>query len=70
MPKYKFHPPVSKLAKHVRGLLRKHDLEKVASETKLPAAWLKTFQCGLTKSAGVDRVEYLYEYLTGHAIAL
>lgn len=43
---------------------------KLHKETGLPYYWLKKFASGSFKNPSVNRVEFLYERLTGNQIAI
>jgi hypothetical protein len=40
-------------------------LKKISEDTKLPVGWLKVFAQGAIEAPSCNRVETLYEYLTG-----
>lgn len=46
-------------------LLKGRDLLDVYSETKISFYWLRKFAAGCYKNPSVNRVQYLYEHLTG-----
>jgi len=49
-------------------LLRERNLLKVYEDTKIPFYWLRKFSSGETKNPSVNRVQYLYEFLSGKSI--
>ena len=46
-------------------LLKGRDLLEVYAETKIPFYWLRKFVAGCYKNPSVNRVQYLYEHLSG-----
>jgi len=49
------------------ALLKQDDrsLPQVTRETKIPLSWLKKFIANDFKNPSVNRVQYLYEFLSG-----
>ena len=45
-------------------LLKDRDLLSIYKDTHLPYHWLVKFKAGTYKNPSVNRVQYLYEYLT------
>lgn len=43
---------------------RDKDLQQIWKETGIPYYWLRKLYLGVIKSPGVNRMQYLYEYLT------
>lgn len=59
------------LAKTHELLLRDaRSLYDLAYETKLPFYWLKAFKAGEIANPSVNRIQKLYEHLTGKRIAV
>jgi hypothetical protein len=48
-----------------RRLLRTRDLLEVYTATRLPYHWLRKFSAGAYANPSVNRVQFLYEHLTG-----
>jgi hypothetical protein len=46
-------------------LLKGQNLLHIYRDTGIPYYWLKTVASGKTKSPSVNRIQYLYEHLTG-----
>jgi len=59
-----FDQPSTLMMKTVE-LLQKRDLFEVYSETKISFYWLRKFVALDFKNPSVNRVQYLYEHLTG-----
>lgn len=57
-----------KLMQHTAALLRERNILRVYEETKIPYYWLRKFSSGETKNPSVNRVQYLYEFLSGKPI--
>jgi hypothetical protein len=60
------------LCEHTLTLLRKSKtpLPDLAQQAGLPFYWLKSFKSGTIKDPSVNRVQQLYEYLTGKKLAV
>lgn len=58
------------LIKATRELLRGRGLYQVHKETGVPYFWLRSFAQGSRVGPSVNRVQYLYEKLTGKALKL
>jgi hypothetical protein len=58
-----FDQPGSLMARTIE-LLNGQDLLELYSETSIPYYWLRTFARGVYKNPSVNRVQFLYEYLT------
>lgn len=63
-----FDQPGTLMVETVR-LLKNRDLFEVYAETKISFYWLRKFATGGFKNPSVNRVQYLYEYLTGKQIS-
>lgn len=48
--------------------LAERDLFEVFTDTKIPFFWLRKFASNTFKNPSVNRVQYLYEYLTGKTL--
>lgn len=59
-----FDQPSSLMLKTI-DLLKGRDLLEVYSETKISFYWLRKFVAGCYKNPSVNRVQYLYEHLSG-----
>lgn len=59
-----FDQPRSLMTKTIE-LLRERDLFEIYAETKISFYWLRKFVVGTYKNPSVNRVQYLYEHLTG-----
>lgn len=59
-----FDQPSSLMLKTI-DLLKGRDLLEVYSETKISFYWLRKFVAGSYKNPSVNRVQYLYEHLSG-----
>jgi len=59
-----FDLPGSLMMKTI-ALLDGRDLLLIYKDTGIPFYWLKTFRAGKTQSPSVNRVQALYEYLSG-----
>lgn len=59
-----FDQPRSLMLKTIE-LLKKRDLFEVYAETKISFYWLRKFVALEFKNPSVNRVQYLYEHLTG-----
>lgn len=46
-------------------LLKGHNLLHIYRDTGIPYYWLKAVASGKTKSPSVNRIQFLYEHLTG-----
>ena len=53
------------LMKQTSALLRDQDLLKIYAETKISFYWLRKFVAGDFRNPSVNRVQYLYEHLSG-----
>lgn len=42
--------------------------EQLARDLDIPFHWLRAFMAGVSKSTGVNRVQYIYEKLSGHKV--
>lgn len=60
----RFDNPLS-LMKETKRLLKARDLLEVYAETRVPFYWLRKFAAGEFQNPSVNRVQYLYEHLTG-----
>jgi len=63
----RFDQPGSLMAATLK-LLQERDLFEVFAETRIPYYWLKTFAGGMYRNPGVNRVQFLYEHLSGTKI--
>lgn len=59
-----FDQPNSLMLETIR-LAKERKLQDVFFETHIPFYWLNKFVAGTYKNPSVNRVQYLYEYLTG-----
>lgn len=59
-----FDQPLMLMQKTVE-LLKTKDLIQVSAETRISFYWLRRFLGGGFKNPSVNRVEYLYEHLSG-----
>ncbi len=59
-----FDQPLALMQKTVE-LLKTKDLIQVSAETRISFYWLRRFLSGGFKNPSVNRVEYLYEHLSG-----
>lgn len=50
------------------ALLKGQDLLKVYTDTRISFYWLRKFAAGIYRNPSVNRVQYLYEHLTGTKI--
>lgn len=50
------------------SLLKERDLFEIYSETKIPFYWLRKFAAIEFKNPSVNRVQFLYEHLTGNRL--
>jgi len=62
-----FDQPRSLMVKTIR-LLEGRDLLQVYEETRLPYYWLRKFAAGAYKNPSVNRVQFLFEHLTGKTL--
>ena len=53
------------LMQQTSDLLRNQDLLKVYEETRISFYWLRKFASGSFRNPSVNRVQYLYEHLSG-----
>lgn len=53
------------LMRRTSDLLREKDLLKVYAETNISFYWLRKFASGSFRNPSVNRVQYLYEHLSG-----
>lgn len=58
------------LMERTKELLRGRDLLVVYKETDISYYWLRKFLDGKVLNPSVNRVQHLYEYLSGEKIAL
>ena len=63
----KFDQPQALMLKTI-ALLKKRDLLEVYVATKISFYWLRKFASGVYKNPSVNRVQFLYEYLTGKKV--
>lgn len=57
------------LLTRVRELCKAHpSLTQLSEETGLPYFWLNKVVKGETTSPNVNRIQFLYEHLTGHSL--
>jgi transcriptional regulator with XRE-family HTH domain len=58
------------LMKRTRKLLAEHDktYPEIAAETGISIYWLLKFGSGNVRNPSVNRVEHLYEYLSGERL--
>ena len=59
-----FDQPGTLMVKTI-DLLKDRDLFEVYSETKISPYWLRKFVTGEFKNPSVNRVQYLYQHLSG-----
>lgn len=59
-----FDQPLTLMLKTIE-LLKTKDLIQVSAETRISFYWLRRFLSGGFKNPSVNRVEYLYSYLSG-----
>jgi hypothetical protein len=59
-----FDQPGSLMRKTI-DLLKKKNLIEVSAETKISFYWLRKFVAGTYQNPSTNRVQFLYEYLTG-----
>lgn len=58
------------LMQRTRALLKQADVVEVHIATRLPFYWLRNFQAGANNNPSVNRVQCLYEHLTGKEMDL
>lgn len=69
MPEDKFDQQGSLMAKTIDLLKKdKRTLLEVYEETRIPYHWLRKFVAGGFSNPSVNRVQFLYEYLTGETL--
>lgn len=58
------------LLKQTMKLLKKDDraVRQIVSDTGLPYPWIQSMRFGEPKGANVNRIQVLYEYLTGEKL--
>lgn len=49
-------------------LLKKKNLVEVSAETEISFYWLRKFVIGTYRNPSVNRVQFLYEYLSGNRL--
>ena len=62
-----FDQPNSLMQETIR-LLKEKNLLEIYADTKVPFFWLRKFVAGQFKNPSVNRVQFLYEYLSGQKI--
>lgn len=63
----KFDQPGSLMRKTI-DLLKTKNLVEVSAATKVSFYWLRKFVAGTYQNPSVNRVQYLYEHLTGNKL--
>jgi hypothetical protein len=69
--KYQEHLPGSLMAETAKLLKESGKApQDIYAETGLPFHWVKKFATGEFENPSVNRVQFLYEYLSGNALLL
>lgn len=58
------------LMEETRRLLKDVNLLELYATTKIPFYWLRKFASGAFRNPSVNRVQFLYEYLTGKPLTI
>ena len=58
------------LMEETRLLLKEVNLLELYAQTKIPFYWLRKFAAGTFRNPSVNRVQFLYEYLTGKPLTV